>query len=259
MLRKIPIAVKIASGAALVISTIVFVTYIDHQATDKYQRICQEKVAKVPLRPGEQNLSDAQKCQDPKQYMPWWYVLISWPEGIGGWALLGTGFVIAWQSYETRKAAANAGKQLAFQKETLRPRLSVTEFTNDLFNEARLGEWVFAKMQISNTGGMPAYGVITDTWIEFVAGDPPYRFSPNAKYARARLMNVYTGKSSGFFIPLHRRLTEEERHLMAKAHGAIIFRVRMQYRAFADEFHTDEAFLVRPKEMESLSEYGSAT
>ena len=172
---------------------------------------------------------------------PWWaqaYVLIGWPNGITVWALLLTMAVIAVQTMETRKATESAGKQLAFQQEVLRPRLKITNFTRNTFNEAMAGEWVFVNMEISDSGGFPAYGVIADTWIEFVYGVPPYRFSPMAKYNRADFpLNVHAGTPSGFFIPLHRKLTEEERRNMAGAMGAICFRVRLTYRAFGDEVH----------------------
>jgi len=185
---------------------------------------------------------------------------VAWPEGITVWAIIGTGFVIAWQSNETRKAAENAGKQLAFQQETLRPRLKVTEFTNDVFRQAMAGEWVIVNMKISNSGGLPAYGVVADTWIEFIHGVPPYKFSSQAKYAKTEhTLNVHSGVPSGFFIPLHRRLTEEERQNMGRAVGAICFRVKLTYRAFGEEVHTDDAFLVRPDGMEAIGEYGSET
>jgi hypothetical protein len=167
---------------------------------------------------------------------------------------------IAEQTMETRKAAENAGKQLAFQKEVLRPRLKISEFTKDTFREAIAGEWVFVNMKISNSGGLPAYGVIADTWIEFVRGEPPYKFSPLAKYARANsILNIHSGNPSGFFIPLHRKLTEEEKYAMGHAMGTICFRVRLTYQAFGDEVHTDEAFSVGLDGMESIGEYSSET
>lgn len=201
---------------------------------------------------------------DPKDNAAvWWergYVFFGWPAGTTIWALVITFAVIAEQTMETRKAAENAGQQLAFQKESLRPRIRVTDFINDTFKEASAGNWVFVKMKISNSGGLPAYGVITDTWIEFIHGAPPYRFSSQAKYNRANIkLNVHAGVPAGFCIPLHRRLTEQEKRDMREANGAICFRVRMTYRAFADEVHTDEAWMVRPEAMESIAEYSSET
>jgi hypothetical protein len=70
-----------------------------------------------------------------------------------------TCFVIGWQSWDTRRAAENSGKQLSFQKEVLRPRLKMTEFTNNVFSEAMAGEWAIVNMKISNHEGLPAYPI----------------------------------------------------------------------------------------------------
>jgi hypothetical protein len=193
----------------------------------------------------------------------WWnfaFLYLGWPSGVTIWALVITFAVIAEQTMETRKAAENAGKQLAFQQETLRPRLKITEFITNVFNEAMAGEWVTVNMKISNSGGLPAYGVNADTWIEFILGVPPYRFSSQAKYDRAEhTLNIHSGVPSGFFIPLHRKLTEEEKRIMGQAIGAICFRVRLTYRAFGEEVHTDDAYFVRPDGMEAIGEYSSET
>src|ERR1700677_3239247 len=73
--------------------------------------------------------------QKPQSYPPSWlrvsYQLFCWPNGITVWALFLTLMTIAEQTMETRKAAENAGKQLAFQKEILRPRLKISEFIRD--------------------------------------------------------------------------------------------------------------------------------
>jgi hypothetical protein len=45
--------------------------------------------------------SEANKAQNP----PGWIDTFTWPDGVTGWALLLTLFVIAWQSVETRDAA----------------------------------------------------------------------------------------------------------------------------------------------------------
>lgn len=194
----------------------------------------------------------------------WWergYLFFGWPDGITIWALILTMVVIAEQTMETRKAAENAGRALVFQQETLRPRLKINEFVNNVLHEAvEKGEWVFVNMKISNSGGLPAYGVIADTWIEFVWGNPPYKFSPQAKYARADLrLNVHAGSPSGFFIPLGRRLTEEERYAMGNAEGTLCFRVKLTYQALGREVFTDEAWSVRFDGMQSIAEYSSET
>jgi hypothetical protein len=172
---------------------------------------------------------------------------------------IGTGIVIGWQSWETRKAAQASNRQLVFQKEALRPRLSISGFLNDTFNEARNGEWVFIKMEISNSGGMPAYGVVADTWIEFIRCEKPYKYSADAKYARTTPFDVHTGTPTMYSVPLHRKLTEDERYQIAKAKGTIFFRMRMVYRSWGDEVYTDQAYIARPGEMESVAEYSSAS
>ncbi|HEX3893172.1 MAG TPA: hypothetical protein VHW46_11425 [Terracidiphilus sp.] len=191
---------------------------------------------------------------------PSWHKLIAWPEGITAWLIMLTLGAIVWQSWETRKAAENAGEQLAFQRETLRPRLKISTFTRDTFKEAMAGDWVFVSMKITNTGGLPAYGVVADTWIEFIRGERPHRFSSLAKYNKSDSpLNVHVGDPTGFFIPLHRKLTDEERCAMGHALGTICFRVRLTYRAFTDEVHTDEAFMASLDGMEHIGEYSSET
>ncbi len=59
----------------------------------------------------------------------WWergYIFFGWPSGTTIWALVITFAVIAEQTMATRQASQNAGEQLAFQKEALRPRLKIS-------------------------------------------------------------------------------------------------------------------------------------
>jgi len=241
------------------IVVIVFMAHEQENARRYYQSQCQQSIHPIQIPFLSSDANETNQCQNAKEYMPWWYVLVSWPEGIGAWILLGTGVAIGWQSWETRKAAENSGLQLAFHKETLRPRLSISRFTNDTFKQSCRGEWVFIKMEVSNSGGMPAYGVIVDTWIEFVPCVEPYKFTSAVRYRRSAPFNVHTGVPSGFFIPLHRRLTEEERYQLAKGKGTIFFRVRLNYKAFDKDVHTDEAYIVRAESMDTIAESASAT
>jgi hypothetical protein len=230
-----------------------------HRYEDSARQPKAESVAESDVGKPRSNTVDPYKP-------PQWAKYVTFPEGVGAWAVMLTLLAIVWQSIETRKAA-NATEEAAraaviqssIQRESLRPRLSISKFSNDTFNEARLGEWVFVKMDIANSGGMPAYGVVVDTWIEFVSGLPPYKLSSEARYARSAPFNVHAGVPSGFFIPLHRKLTELERHQLAKAKGTIIFRARMLYKAFGEDAHTDEAYIVRRETMDAIAEYSSAT
>lgn len=152
--------------------------------------------------------------------------------------------------------------QLAFQQESLRPRLSVGKFTSDAYAEAVRGNHVIVNFTIANSGGMPAFKVAPETWIEFLDRGPkerPFRFTSAAKYNKCALLNVATGTPQGFFIPLTRRLTEEEIAKMRNGKATVCFRIRLNYSAFAKECHFDEAFAMMPGEAELIAEYTSAT
>jgi len=99
---------KFLLAVSVVIGAITLVTYEEHKASDKYQRDCQSHVSAVSSARNNDNAYRADECQDPKQYMPWWYVLIAWPDGITAWSLLATLGAIVWQAVETRKAAIGA-------------------------------------------------------------------------------------------------------------------------------------------------------
>ena len=80
----------------------------------------------------EQKKACIEEGASAKDYLPWGYELISWPDGITLWALILTGFAIVWQSYETRKAAiatqvsANAtNSQIRMMKDKERARITV--------------------------------------------------------------------------------------------------------------------------------------
>jgi len=187
-----------------------------------------------------------------------WFTALRQPD----WVLIvaaGTGVMVGWQAWETRKAAEATNRNIALQTEGLRPRLSVNGLAKDAFKEALDGGWVVVSLKIQNSGGLPAYGVVCETWIEFISGVPPYRFSSNARYRVADPLHIHTGKPSGFFIPLCRKLSDEEKQLMANAAGAICFRIKMNYKAFSEDVYTDEAYMMFPGEMEYIAEYTSAT
>ena len=60
--------------------------------------------------------------QEPAASGPCWHLLLSWPAGITGWAIIATLIVIGWQSYETARSADIANRTLL---STMRPRLIV--------------------------------------------------------------------------------------------------------------------------------------
>jgi len=151
--------------------------------------------------------------------------------------------------------------QTAIQGETLRPRLSISGFSNNVFQEAINGERVSIALRISNSGGIPAYGVITETWVEFLARGPidnPFQFSSDAEHKTSLPINVDTGTPQAFEIPLNRSLSSTEIQAMHKAEGTLCFRMRLTYDAFGIERHFDHAYAVQPTAMISISKYTSA-
>jgi hypothetical protein len=101
-LTKIP---WLASGI-FIIAAAVFVAHKQHSAAEEYKRHRTEQCAAIRSSwAPEQQKSCTEEGSGLKDYLPWWYELFTWPEGITTWAIIGTGFVIAWQSNETRKAA----------------------------------------------------------------------------------------------------------------------------------------------------------
>jgi len=119
MLKRWPVlATWLLLGAALV-GTIALVTYEEKNAAIEYGRKCQAKSAAVAATCPKQKISSGDECRDPKEYVPWGYILIAWPDGITAWAIIATGFVIAWQSNETRRAARAALRQASLMKQQI--------------------------------------------------------------------------------------------------------------------------------------------
>ena len=94
-------------GAAIVFGTIFFVACQQHRAAEKYKRHRQEYCSALVALP-EQKKACIEKGASANDYLPWGYELLIWPEGMTTWAIIATGFFIAWQSFETRKAAKAA-------------------------------------------------------------------------------------------------------------------------------------------------------
>jgi len=94
-------------GILVAICTIVAVTGEEHYTRRKYEAKRQEDCAALAVSLEERH-SCAKEAQDRHDYVPWFHELLAWPNGITTWAIIFTGFVIAWQSNETRTAAKAA-------------------------------------------------------------------------------------------------------------------------------------------------------
>lgn len=94
----------------VVIAFVVFVAYKQHRAADNYESDRQSWCATLPSTAPEEQASCADKGPNRDNYLGWGYKLVAWPDGITVWAIIATGFVIGWQSWETRKAAKATGE-----------------------------------------------------------------------------------------------------------------------------------------------------
>ena len=91
---------------AVLVGAIVFVTY-------KYQNPCYQRAqycvsytpspAVLVNSPIYKTTNTSNKGQNSAYEMQWWNILIAWPEGITAWAIIGTLFVIGWQSWFARQ------------------------------------------------------------------------------------------------------------------------------------------------------------
>ena len=114
MLKRLWMLTRWPLAIVIVVGTMVLVTYEEHNARSKYQSDCKSHLPATAWR-FYQDENSGNECDDPKKYMPWWDVLIAWPDGIAAWGLLATLTAIIWQSWETRKSAQSAEKQIALQ------------------------------------------------------------------------------------------------------------------------------------------------
>jgi len=139
---------------------IIFVAYKYHYAAEKYKPACQSDVAAIPFL-GPQTPSSANECADPKKYLPWWYELIAWPEGIQNWAIVATGLLIAWQSYETRKSAQAARDSIDLSRDTAKRQLRAYMCIGKVRLNVTPDKQLKAQIHIENSGQSPAYEVRT--------------------------------------------------------------------------------------------------
>jgi hypothetical protein len=91
-------------SAVAIIGAAHIVAHEQHRASAKYQDHRTRYCAALGGTAKEQIACKEEKY-DAKSDLPWWAILYTWPEGMTVWAIIGTGFIIAWQSSETRKSA----------------------------------------------------------------------------------------------------------------------------------------------------------
>lgn len=97
---------RVIIGAAIgfSVAAIFFVAYQQQRASQKYKTHREEYCSSI-VATAAQKKACTEKGKSARDYLPWGYILVSWPEGITTWAIIATGLMISWQSWETRKAA----------------------------------------------------------------------------------------------------------------------------------------------------------
>lgn len=94
-------------GATVVFAAILFVSHKQQDAASKYKAHRAEYCAAFSPTKVQKEACIEEKA-NAQDYLPWGYKLFVWPDGIATWAIILTGFAIAWQSSETSNAAAAA-------------------------------------------------------------------------------------------------------------------------------------------------------
>ena len=179
--------------AILIAGTSVFVAYEQHRSSEIYEGKRAKYCGSVSLATEQQNACKHER-DNREDYMPWWYVFVAWPEGITTWAIIGTGFVIAWQTYVARRVAEISQKALVLE---YRPRVIVRtlKLTSTIPGSGGLSDWRI-DMVIANVGGTTAY---LDPWSLRMEWDDPMQNEKNSQIAQLSFagLTLVGGESRG--------------------------------------------------------------
>jgi hypothetical protein len=173
-------------GVGAVGGAIVFVARQQHRASEEYEAVREKRCASnFPLDREKQDtcMHDRDSSGD---YLPWGYALLTWPEGVTAWAIIATGFVIAWQSNETRKAAAATADSANAAYGSVRLAEAQWELTR---NKER------ARIQIKTVNGLRVENVGGEIW--HLRGTIQIRnLGPSRAYIKRGATHLFVGESS---------------------------------------------------------------
>ena len=202
----------IPAGAALIVAVILVAVYYQQRNAvgEGYDIKC--------VQPSEPSaaansltcaIRPSQNTDQSKPKPPWWEVLLAWPEGITAWLLMGTGIVIAWQSYETRRAAQAA---MSAERAWMIPEITQPDDNDVMLLNFRDENWTLPiEIKLTNLGKSPAILLkafmkvssvkiktrSTDTAPTLILKLPSLRKCKPDTYAPG---NIYTpNKSSGIY------------------------------------------------------------
>jgi hypothetical protein len=210
-------------GVALTIATVVLVAGEQHRAREKYETERQEACVRLSLTPEEKHACE-KEAQNRKDYAPWWNVLIAWPEGMGLWAVITTGFVIAWQSSETRRAGTAALNQADLMKKTIalqfRPQIVVRCGAVHPSAEAKFGELPVGSMEftVANTGGSIAHILTCEVEVMAFVTPPRMLFCHSSQ---SRRFTLAAGQSTPKWVDIRGEVNEAIRWLDTVGAGTI--------------------------------------
>lgn len=152
MLKKVArFALWVFVGLAL-IAGILRVAYKQHKAIEKYEVERKKRCASAFFLDPKQQDACKHERDSPKDYLAWEYTLATWPDGVTAWALIATGFLIAWQASETRKSAEIYSKIFV---STFRPKVIVRSLNLEEIKSTEPNGWI-VKVLLVNTGGTVA-------------------------------------------------------------------------------------------------------
>jgi hypothetical protein len=160
---------------AVVLAAIIGMSQYADSAKHRYEESTrQAKAAAVAKGDDAKATNNAENAYKP----PVWAKFVTWPEGVGAWAVILTLFVIAWQSIETAKAAnATEGAVLeAAESRTLAERTAKQQLRAYICMDTAEVKFVQGQLltyvNFKNCGQTPAHEV--QGWIGIeIAKYPP--------------------------------------------------------------------------------------
>lgn len=107
------------------------------------------------------------------------------------------------------------------------------------------GNKVILEVEFINTGGVPAYNAVVETWVEFL-NMPFAGFTGDAVHQTGTKMTVHPQQPSAFAIPFGRALNPTEIADLKAVKKTLYCRIRLEYETLSGPHHTDHVFEVNP-------------
>ena len=152
-----------------------------HHAAEVYEAAREKRCASAfPLNSEQQDTCKHER-DGPSNYLPWWYILVTWPEGITAWAIILTLVAISLQSNETRKAATAAARGIEIQERGQRAWL-VIRSTMKSYEPSVADRQFRFWWTIENRGRLTGQIIETQCRYELVEDDPTCDLPPSPNY-----------------------------------------------------------------------------